>query len=160
MRTDRILDQLRRNAVALISLVIAITSLGYNTWRNEHTEDNRNQRWASFEILQSLGDLRELVYLNYWDCNTILRGNVRTGWVIVQTIEDLSWVFEDMSASSATDLKSVWNTHSANIDYRNAAECRENPKRSPDPQFESWEAIRAAIDVVRQDVLKTLHSLD
>jgi hypothetical protein len=26
-------EQLRRNAVALISLVIAITSLGCNTWR-------------------------------------------------------------------------------------------------------------------------------
>tara|TARA_R110000782_G_scaffold9026_8_gene29205 strand:- start:160 stop:393 length:234 start_codon:yes stop_codon:yes gene_type:complete len=27
-------EQLRRNTVALISLAVAITSLGYNTWRN------------------------------------------------------------------------------------------------------------------------------
>ena len=34
MARESIREQLRRNAVALISLVIAITSLGYNTWRN------------------------------------------------------------------------------------------------------------------------------
>lgn len=31
-------EQLCRNTVALISLVIAVGSLGYNTWRNETTE--------------------------------------------------------------------------------------------------------------------------
>lgn len=160
MANDRILEQVRRNAVALISLVIAITSLGYNTWRNEHTENNRNKRWASFEILLALGELRELVYLNYWDCNTTLRGNIRTGWVVVQTIEDLSWVFEDMSADSATQLKGVWEINSPNIDYNNVADCKNRPKRAPEPGFAAWEAIRAAIDLVRQDVLKTLHSLD
>jgi uncharacterized membrane protein YebE (DUF533 family) len=45
-------EQVRRNAVALISLVIAITSLGYNTWRNEASENNRTQRlhktWNEF----------------------------------------------------------------------------------------------------------------
>lgn len=33
-------EQLRRNTVAPISLVVAVTSLGYNTWRNEHSEFN------------------------------------------------------------------------------------------------------------------------
>jgi len=45
-----ILSQLRHNFVALISLAIAITSLSYNTWRNEHSEGNRNKRFAAFEI--------------------------------------------------------------------------------------------------------------
>ncbi|MDB6105600.1 MAG: hypothetical protein JWO52_5599, partial [Gammaproteobacteria bacterium] len=35
-------EQLRNNAVALTSLFIALSSLGYNTWRNERTEHNRN----------------------------------------------------------------------------------------------------------------------
>ncbi|MEJ2129401.1 MAG: hypothetical protein P8X81_11220 [Woeseiaceae bacterium] len=43
--------QIRRNAVALVSLVIAITSLGYNTWRNEAIEDLRS------DALQLLRDL-------------------------------------------------------------------------------------------------------
>jgi len=37
----RFLEQVRRNSVALISLVVAVTSLSYNTWRNEATEHNR-----------------------------------------------------------------------------------------------------------------------
>jgi len=28
-------EQIRRNSVALISLAVAVSSLGYNTWRNE-----------------------------------------------------------------------------------------------------------------------------
>ena len=56
-RFDSIPAQLRRNFVALISLVVAITSLGYNTWRNEASEYNRNQRLISIEVLRNLSDL-------------------------------------------------------------------------------------------------------
>ena len=42
--------QLRNNAVALISLAVALSSLAYNTWRNERTEHNRNVRTATFEV--------------------------------------------------------------------------------------------------------------
>lgn len=48
-------QQLRSNAVALISLAVALTALGYNTWRNERTEHNRNIRVAAFEVLTQLG---------------------------------------------------------------------------------------------------------
>jgi hypothetical protein len=34
-----ILEQFRRNFVALVSLVIAVTSLSYTSWRNEQTEE-------------------------------------------------------------------------------------------------------------------------
>ena len=53
-------DQVRRNLVALISLVVAITSLSYNSWRNESSEDNRTQRLVAIEILLKLGDLQQL----------------------------------------------------------------------------------------------------
>ena len=33
-------QQLQRNAVALISLTVAISSFAYNSWRNELTEQN------------------------------------------------------------------------------------------------------------------------
>ena len=36
--------QLHNNAVALISLFVAVSSLAYNTWRNETTEAQRNIR--------------------------------------------------------------------------------------------------------------------
>ena len=64
---NSIIDQLRRNAVALISLVIAVSSLSYNTWRNEKTEDNRNQRFAAFEILLKLGELQQVVFHHHYD---------------------------------------------------------------------------------------------
>jgi hypothetical protein len=55
------IDQIRRNAVALISLIIAVSSLSYNTWRNEKTEDNRNQRLAAFEVLLKLNELQQVI---------------------------------------------------------------------------------------------------
>src|SRR2546430_12543122 len=42
-------QQLRDNAVALISLVVALGSQAYNTWRNERTEHNRNVRTAALD---------------------------------------------------------------------------------------------------------------
>ncbi len=49
-------QQLRDNAVALISLVVALGSLAYNTWRNERTEHNRNVRTAAFELLTRVAE--------------------------------------------------------------------------------------------------------
>lgn len=49
-------EQLQRNTVAIISLAVAVTSLGYNTWRNEASEHNRNQRLVSIELLLMLVD--------------------------------------------------------------------------------------------------------
>lgn len=48
--------QLKTNLVALISLVVALTALGYTPWRNERTEYNRNVRVAAFETLKQLGE--------------------------------------------------------------------------------------------------------
>jgi len=60
-------EQLRNNAVALTSLFIALSSLGYNTWRNERTEHNRNSRTAAFEILTKLAEFERVVFLAHYD---------------------------------------------------------------------------------------------
>ncbi len=60
-RRIKISDQIQRNAVALISLCIALSSLGYNTWRNETTETQRNIRQASFELIEHLEKFQSLV---------------------------------------------------------------------------------------------------
>jgi hypothetical protein len=59
-------EQVRRNMVALISLAVAVTGLGYNTWRNEVSEHNRNQRLVSIELLLMLGDLQQLTLDNHY----------------------------------------------------------------------------------------------
>ncbi len=109
--TRNIKEQVRRNAVALISLVVAITSLSYNTWRNEHSEFNRNQRQASFQILLTLGELQELVFHSIYDPDFINAGNARTGWALVLTLQDLSQVIEGEVSERAADLHGTWGDH-------------------------------------------------
>ena len=53
--------QVYRHRLALLSLLVALISLGYNTWRNEATEDHRNIREAGFQVLLQLGELQQIV---------------------------------------------------------------------------------------------------
>lgn len=103
-----IIDQLRRNSVALISIVIAVSSLSYNTWRNEKTEDNRNQRFAAFEILLKLGELQQVVFHHHYDGDSYGSGNPRTGWTYVLTIRDLSRVSGSEMTVEADNLYNTW----------------------------------------------------
>ena len=89
---DQFRSQVQRNLVALISVFIAVSSLSYNTWRNEKTEYNRNQRNASFEVLLKLGELQELVFYLHYDSDAEAKGNPRTGWALALTVRDLSQV--------------------------------------------------------------------
>jgi hypothetical protein len=89
---NSIRQQVRRNAVALISIIIAVSSLGYNTGRNEETEDNRNQRLASFEVLLKLNELQQVIFHGHYDKDLLDKGNPRAGWTHVLTIRDLSRV--------------------------------------------------------------------
>ena len=100
-------QQLRNNAVALISLVVALSSLGYNTWRNERTEHNRNIRTATFELLTKLAELERVVFLAQYD-HDASGGNPRTGWSYVLVIRDLSAVVPGPVSARAAELQQVW----------------------------------------------------
>ncbi len=101
-------EQLRNNVVALISLVVALGSLGYNTWRNERTEHNRNVRTATFELLTRLAELERVVYLAQYDRDTA-GGNPRTGWTYVLVIHDLAAVVPAPVPARAAQLQKVWS---------------------------------------------------
>lgn len=107
-------EQLRRNAVALISLVVAISSLSYNTWRNEATEDNRNLRFAAFEILLKLGELQQVVFHVHYD-KDLDKGNPRVGWAYVLTINDLAQVLPDDVQASTAALLQAWGENWENL---------------------------------------------
>jgi len=162
MNKDSIANQFKRNTVALISLVVAITSLAYNTWRNEYTERNRNLRFAAFEILLTLSELEELVFVNFYDCDSSLRGGPRSGWTKLLTIEDLSLVLEDEMPPNVDRLREAWAEESPRIDFESAESCRalkqDDARRSA--VEESVQNISAAIDLVREDVRGVLYSLD
>jgi hypothetical protein len=101
-------QQLRDNAVALISLVVALGSLAYNTWRNERTEHNRNVRTAAFELLTKLAELERVVFLAQYD-RDVAGGNPRTGWTYVLVIRDLSALVPAPVPVQAQELQRIWS---------------------------------------------------
>jgi hypothetical protein len=100
-------QQLRSNTVALISLVVALSSLGYNTWRNERTEHNRNIRTATFEILTKLAELERVVFLAQYD-HDAASGSPRTGWTYVLVIRDLAAIAPPPVATRSAELQQAW----------------------------------------------------
>jgi hypothetical protein len=100
-------EQLRNNAVALISLAVAISSLAYNTWRNERTERNRNVRTAAFEVLMRAADLERLTFLAQYDRDRGA-GSPRTGWTDALAIRELSALVPGAVPVRATELLKVW----------------------------------------------------
>ena len=100
--------------MALISLVVALSSLGYNTWRNERTEHNRNVRTATFELLGKLAELERVVYLAQYDRDAAA-GNPRTGWTYVLLIRDLAQVMPAPVPGRAAQLQRVWGENWAGL---------------------------------------------
>jgi hypothetical protein len=137
-------QQLRNNSVALISLVVALGSLGYNTWRNERTERNRNVRTATFELLTKIGELQRVVYLAQYDRDTSGGGNPRTGWTYVLVIRDLSTVVPAPVPARAAELQKVWGA-----DWEGLGRDDES----------SVDRIDGAIEALRAATLATLTTL-
>jgi len=103
-------QQLRNNAVALVSLAIALTSLGYNTWRNERTERNRNVRTATFELLMRLADLERIVFLAQYE-HDARGGSPRVGWTYVLAIRDLAVLAPPPLPQQAEELQRTWGAN-------------------------------------------------
>jgi len=109
---DSIREQLRANAVAIISLAIAISSLAYNSYRNELSEENRNIRFAAFTVLTELGELQVLVdrshYGNMPDPTDWYSGFGKAG-----IVRDLCGVMPGATPGAGAVLFEVWQ---ANVD--------------------------------------------
>lgn len=149
MASTSILEQIRRNAVALISLVVAVTSLGYNTWRNEASEENRNQRWASFELLLELGELHQVVDHLYYDRDAEDRGNPRKGWAIVDMIRGVAVVIDDPIPARANALHDAWAENWNCIARREGCD-----------DEQALEDVERAMEALRTDVVTHLQMLD
>jgi hypothetical protein len=129
--------------VALISLAIALSSLGYNTWRNEQTEANRNVRTAGVELLLKLGELDRIVFFSHYD-KDVVRGNPRSGWAYVLTIADFAALTAEPAIGSSTELLQVWSDNWSGLGHDDAAATE----------------ISAGIDQLRSDVREVLAALD
>ncbi len=136
-------SQLSRHSVALISLIIALSSLAYNTWRNEQTEENRNVRTAGIEVLLKLGELDRVVFYSHYDRDRE-RGNPRSGWAYALTIRDLASLMHEPAISSSTALIENWQQNWSGLGSDDLAAS----------------SISDSIDRTRNDVLTVLAELD
>ena len=135
-------QQLRSNAVALISLAVAVTALGYNTWRNERTEHNRNIRVAAFEVLTQLGELQVVVNSAFYGKGDH-RMDPMAGWGRVTLITDLSQLLPAPAPKRAEDLHRVWQAN-----WQGIAESET-----------SVESVTAEIDQSREAIREVLRQL-
>ncbi len=151
-------QQLYKHRLAMISLLVAILSLGYNTWRNEATEAHRNTRAAAFAILQELGELQQISsYRHYFysrvrdeDLPAQEDGDWVRGWGKVLLIGDLSSLMPASVAQAAAGLHASWQQHAAQLEL--------GPAR-PDGRL-AERAIMQSINATRRSVLDTLRALE
>jgi hypothetical protein len=139
--------QLRDNFVAITSLFVAVSALGYNTWRNERTEKNRNIRVAGIEMLREIGSLQQLIFYARYsedDQRRDPRGDPRMGWADMLTISDLAALMPPDVARDAGELRATWEANSEGLIESDEAFAR----------------IDGAIDALRQTTLAELRALN
>jgi hypothetical protein len=112
MENLSLVQQVRRNVLALLSLLVALCALSYNTWRNESSEQHRNIRAAEFEMLKELSELQQTIDYAYLH-QDIQRGDMAKGLGHVLFIHDLAALTPQPVGQSADDLLKEWNRDGA-----------------------------------------------
>ena len=138
-----LLQQLRNNSVAIISLIVALSGLGYNTWRNEASEANKNIREAGLFMMKELTELQEVVLYARFDQEDE-RGDIKTGWSHVLAVKDLSYAMPTQVQVDANQLSQVWQDHANDISAN---------------QSESYRAIDKSIDAVKKQIVVAINNL-
>ena len=136
-------QQFKKNSLAIISLFVAFSALGYNTWRNEQTEENRNIRAAGFEMLLHIGQLQRISYLAHYD-KDLQQGNPRSGWVEVLVLRDLSMLMPAQLQQQTQRLFDSWKENWQGLGEDESAVA----------------AIDNAINDLRKEVLERIKKLE
>lgn len=102
-----LIQQLKNHAVAIASIFIALTGLGYTTWRDETTEVNRNIRFAAFESLKQLNELQLIVNAAHYGMDP-KQGSPLLGWSRVVMVRDLADLLPPPAMQNAEQLYGVW----------------------------------------------------
>ncbi|MEO7431620.1 MAG: hypothetical protein ABIR62_06275 [Dokdonella sp.] len=134
----------RRNAVALISLTVALFGTSYNTWRNQTTEAHRNTRAAGFMVLETLGQLQEIADRRYYGGDHSDENRL-SGWGKVTVIRDMSTL---VSVNVDTQGHAVFAAWQENVDKLDTG----------DAQAE--ESVTRAISALRDGVIADLRALN
>lgn len=135
--------QLRTNWLAMFSLAIALFGLGYNTFRNETTERQRNVRDAGFIVLDALGELQQLADTRFFG-NERSESNRIAIWGRVTLVKDIAGLVSDEAQSDADALFRVWSSNAVDFDAG---------------ETEAEKALADATREVRAQVLSDLRAL-
>ena len=100
-------SQIRANIVAITSVIVALTGMAYNTYRNEKTEINHNVRAAAFETLKNLGEAQIVVEYAHFRKDRLL-GDPTQGWARLTYIRDLAQVLPSPGPAEADMLLAAW----------------------------------------------------
>lgn len=141
MKQQSIGSQLHNNAIAIISLVVAIIALILNTWRLEQTEKNRNARQAGFEMLKNLGELQAIVNTSLYQSET--KTDPLQGWTFIAMMGDMAILMPSPVPDDLQQLIKVWGNNWKKI--------------STDES--SADQVSHQIDLTREAVMQTLNLL-
>lgn len=142
MKNQNLKTQLHDNAIAIISLIVAIVALVLNTWRLEQTERNRNARQAGFEILKNLGELQAVINTNIYEPEGSKTPPLR-GWSYITMMSDMAVLMPPSIQDELNELIKVWGNNWKNI-----------------PTDEnSADQITHQIDLTREGVMQALNQL-
>lgn len=114
MEKNGLMRQIHHDLLAIVSLVIAIIALSYNTWRDEASEQHRNIRAAEFEMLKELSELQEIIDYAYLHQDA-QRGDLGKGLAHVLFIRDLASLTPEPVTKSAESLLLAWNGNSEKL---------------------------------------------
>lgn len=153
-----IFEQIQRNAVALISLFIAFSGLAYNTWRNELTEEQRNIRHAEFRVIETIGEMQEIVDERYYyfpfskdrsaEASTRLKG-----FGNVAMSRDLMNLMPPPAPQTGEALHAAWLQHFNQLDELLG-------QSHSAAAVEAEESLRVALDRSRTAVIGVLKKLN
>lgn len=129
--------------LALLSLSVALTSLGYTTWRNETTEAHRNARQAAFLLLDQTAQWQQIVDTRVYgdDDSETMR---IAAWGKAGLVRDLGPLVSAQTGQRAEAAFRTWSQRAADLDRHDEA---------------AAEAMAAALRDLRTQVIADLHRL-
>jgi len=112
---SRLVEEFRRNAIAVISLSVAMLGVSYTTWRNETTEHHRNTREAAFRTLQEVGEFQQLVDQRFYGGEKSEVSRI-AAWGRVVLIRDMAFLVSEESEEKASELFAIWQVNIEALD--------------------------------------------
>ncbi len=143
--------------MALISLFLAITSLGYAAWRGETSEVQRNHREGAFRVLVEIGELRQAVLTRSYFLPRVSDptatdvpdpANWVMGWGKVMMIRDLSSVLPEPLPERGQQLFEAWQSSAGRL-HSDDRETRQ----------EATDELLGRIDRIRDATVKLIDDL-